>query len=532
MKNVLIRIFSTIAILIVYITVSFGQVVSEIEFEGIIDEMICDFTDLSLKEQRNQPHYQQFKNDVKLNCDYYSVRPFLRKLNPAPAQTLEIVNMLQDEYKSRYNSKATNQRLYDIIVSIFEEDAVNAFSKSHPSSYPSFKTDWEEELRQRFMLDTPQDNAIVDDSLSGAIDAEIGDTQNSGIDNDVDRPEDYMVDPNEDLDSSNGLGNSFLLFGFLLLLLAYVLYWLYTKNKGAITERLTRTKTKVVTPTPEPKIKTRTTTEPTLNTNKNKSKSRNWLDFNSKKETYEDKIVALQILIQTQKNTLQSVKDDISKMHTQISELTEKAGFEVIEEHIKQLSQKLDEVEQKQKELILAIDTQSENEESKEVDEESKEAIAVLNEKQALLNDSSKDASSNTSATSNEPQTTTEKDFSHVIPVVEIKKFNSPPDLFFMPVPNKDGSFDVENWTAKFEDTESVYRFEMINNYEAKFHFYNEKKTVRRAISGYDIYIKPVCKALNAFNTNATEIRTQVHGVVYRDGDTWKLKEKALVYYQ
>ena len=205
------------------------------------------------------------------------------------------------------------------------------------------------------------------------------------------------------------------------------------------------------------------------------------------------------------------VKDEIYKMHHQISDLTEKAGFEVIDEHIKQLSQKLDEVEQKQKDLILVLDDQ--------LAADTDEYITDIDEEKDLDEDSS-------------TEKVTESHFSNEIPVIQIKKLSSPPDLFFMPVPNKDGSFAAENWTAKFEDTESVYRFEMINNYEAKFQFYNEKKTVKRAISGYDIYVKPVCKALNAFNTNATEIKTQVQGVVYRDGDTWKLKEKALVYYQ
>ena len=524
MKDVLIRIFSTITILTLLIAGSFGQTVSEIEFEGIVDEMICDFTDLSLKEQRNQPHYKNFTDDIKLNCDYYSVRPFLRELKPAPAQTLEIVNMLHHEYKNRYNSKATNQRLYNIITGIFEEDAVNAFAKAHPKSYPGFKTDWEGELRGRFMLDVSQNDATIDDTLpETTIGDEYEELQNSSVDNDVDAPSDYNTDPNEELDSSNGLGNSFLLFGFLFILLAYALYWLYTRNKGAVTKPTT---TKVITPTPKPTTE-KTVVQPTS------SKSRSWLGFNSKKETYADKIATLQALIQTQKITLQGVKEDISKMHGQINELTEKAGFEVIEEHIKQLSQKLDEVEEKQKELILVLDSQPEIEETEETDiDDNNETTTNLNPDEELLKDATADLQSETSTIVSEPETTTENNFSHEIPVVEIKKFNSPPDLFFMPIPNKDGSFDVENWTAKFEDTESVYRFEMINNYEAKFQFYNEKKTVKRAISGYDIYIKPACKALNAFNTNATEIKTQVHGVVYRDGNTWKLKEKALVYYQ
>ena len=503
MKNVLKRLFSTITILALFVISSFGQILSEGEFEEIIDEMICDFTDLSLKEQRGQPHYQKFKDEVKINCSYYTVRPFLRELEPVPSQTLEIVNLLHDQYKERYNSKATNRQLHDIIVGIFEEDAIIAFAQRHPNSFPGLKTDWKGELRQRFMLDKPQDQVVIDDTLPVSdIETEYNNLPEElpdPIENKADSPDQYQTDPNEEVGSSKGLGNSFLLFGFLFLLIAYVLYLLYQRNKGAIDKKIVKTTPKPIPPKPQLKKEIKV------------KSSKNWFNSKPKEQTYAEKIASLQALIQTQKSTLVDVKDEIYKMHHQISDLTEKAGFEVIDEHIKQLSQKLDEVEQKQKDLILVLDDQ--------LAADTDEYITDIDEEKNLDEDSS-------------TEKVTESHFSNEIPVIQIKKLSSPPDLFFMPVPNKDGSFAAENWTAKFEDTESVYRFEMINNYEAKFQFYNEKKTVKRAISGYDIYVKPVCKALNAFNTNATEIKTQVQGVVYRDGDTWKLKEKALVYYQ
>ncbi len=527
MKNVLIRLFSTITILTLLVISSFGQTLSKVEFDEIIDEMICSFTDLSLKEQRGQPHYKKFENEIKVNCSYYTVRPFLRELTPVPSKTLEIVNLLHDHYKERYNLKATNQQLHNITTGVFEENTVIAFSQNHPNSFPSFKTDWQGELRQRFMLNVQQKDAIIEDTLPlSAVESEyndIVDEQSYSRENEVKSPTDFTTDPNEELYSSNGLGNSFLLFGFGFLLLAFALYFLYQRNKGAINKRLTRIKT------PKPKAPKPTQPKPQTKQKTKAKGTNNWFNSKPKKETYAERIATFQTLIQTQKSTLIDLKDEISKMHHQISDLTEKAGFEVIDEHIKQLSQKLDEVEQKQKELILVLDDQLETEETNADEYEDTNDIY---EEEEWQKDPFEDLQTKTATDILTVEEVTESNFSNEIPVIQVKKLNSPPDLFFMPIPNKDGSFDVENWTAKFEDTESVYRFEMINNYEAKFQFYNEKKTVKRAISGYDIYVKPVCKALNAFNTNATEIRTQVHGVVYRDGNTWKLKEKALVYYQ
>ena len=513
MKNALIRIFSTVTILVLFVVTTSGQIISKGEFERIVDRMICDFTDLSLKEQKGQPHYQQFKDNIQPNCTYYMIRPFLREVvKPAPAQTLEIVNILHD-YKERYNSEGSNQRLYNILTDVFEENAVVAFSKNHTRSFPDFKSGWEAELRDLLKEEEVPEEVIVTETVPevddvNALDKEFKDIQQNPIENNVDSPNDYNTDPAEERGSSRGISNSFLFLGFLLLLIAYALYLFYQRNKGAITQKFAskKPKTNVVTKT-------------------QKTTSKSWLSKKPKKETYADKIANLQALIQSQKSIMLNIKEDIGKMHLEINDLTEKAGFEIIDEHIKQLSQKLDEVEQKQKELILVLDSHSDE----EMDDFDDESIDDTNDYEELLKDATQDLQEDSSAIT---ETTDDDNFSHVIPVIQMKKLTSPPDLFFMPVPNKDGSFDAENWTAKFEDTESVYRFEMINNYEAKFQFHNEKKTVKRAISGYDIYIKPVCKALNAFNTNATEIRTQVQGVVYRDGDTWKLKEKALIYYQ
>lgn len=107
-------------------------------------------------------------------------------------------------------------------------------------------------------------------------------------------------------------------------------------------------------------------------------------------------------------------------------------------------------------------------------------------------------------------------------------------DTFFMPVPNRDGSFEDNHKSNKFEWTESVYKFEVINSERTKavFSIVNDNRMIKRAMSGYDVYIKPVCRGTNAFNMNATIILTEEKGKVTLNGSTWLLDEKAAISYQ
>lgn len=107
-------------------------------------------------------------------------------------------------------------------------------------------------------------------------------------------------------------------------------------------------------------------------------------------------------------------------------------------------------------------------------------------------------------------------------------------EIFYMPVPNKDGSFEDGHQSDKFEWTESVYKFEVVNKEGTKalFSIMNDQRMIKRAISGYDIYIKPVCRAANAFNMNVSRIVTEEKGQAVLNGDRWELDDKALISYQ
>ena len=107
-------------------------------------------------------------------------------------------------------------------------------------------------------------------------------------------------------------------------------------------------------------------------------------------------------------------------------------------------------------------------------------------------------------------------------------------ETFYMPVPNKDGSFEDGHQSNKFEWTESVYKFEIVNKEGTKavFSIMNDQRMIKRAISGYDIYIKPVCRAANAFSMNVSRIMTEEKGQAVLNGDRWELDKKALISYQ
>jgi cell division protein FtsB len=106
-------------------------------------------------------------------------------------------------------------------------------------------------------------------------------------------------------------------------------------------------------------------------------------------------------------------------------------------------------------------------------------------------------------------------------------------ETFYMPVPNRDGSFEDNHKSTKFEWTESVYKFEVINAERTKavFSMMNDERMIKRAISGYDIYIKPVCRASNAFSMNVSRIATEEKGQAVLNNGVWELEEKVLIRY-
>lgn len=488
MKN---KLFLSFSLLLFFATLQvsplFAQTISKIDFDGLVDEIICDFTDLSLKEQKGQPFYKDFKKTVESNCDYYTILPFLKGKKPTPSQTIEMVNILHIEYKPLYNANGTNVQMYNNLLRIFEEPEIQAFAKNHPSSYPGFKTDLEGKIKETLLIN---DNN-VDDQIIITDEADLDTMLPPPVqDNTAESPEDYVTEDGSRQPSANPLASKLLFYGFLLLLLAIIGYFSYVAWKKKQQEDTGIEKEKV-------------------------AKTNKVAVASSSISREEEQLIGLEVLIKDHQMTLANIKKEIEAMHIRLSKLFQKAANQPINEQLEALSTSLNQVEKKQKQLLSLLEQTADD----------------ANASFENGDDTEIETTDFTTLIQNNKETET-SDFSDDIPVIPTIKRMTPPDLFFLPIPNRDGSFDAENWTAKFEPTESVYRFQMISSTEAEFEFYNDKPTVRRAISGYDVYVKPVCKALNAFDKNATKIVTQVKGIVYKDGSVWKLKEKALVYYE
>ena len=107
-------------------------------------------------------------------------------------------------------------------------------------------------------------------------------------------------------------------------------------------------------------------------------------------------------------------------------------------------------------------------------------------------------------------------------------------NTFYMPISNRNGSFDNSYKSSRFDWTESVYKFEVINEEGTKalISVVDDPRMVKRALNGYDTYIRPVCKGANAFNINATSIKTERKGRVSLNDDTWELESRAVIRYR
>lgn len=104
-------------------------------------------------------------------------------------------------------------------------------------------------------------------------------------------------------------------------------------------------------------------------------------------------------------------------------------------------------------------------------------------------------------------------------------------DVFYMPAPYKDGSFESSHQHRDFEWTKSVYKFEIIDEEGTKaiFSMMQDPRMMKRAINSYTVYIEPVCEVAHAFNVAATQIQTETKGQVSLDNDIWRLDEKAMI---
>jgi hypothetical protein len=418
-----------------------AQDISQQDYEELVDEIICEFTTLSLKEQKGQIHFKAFQKEIvdKRLCNYYKIRPFLRDRTPIPTKTLEIVNILHNEYKASYDVNKNNNQHYLTLMSIFDEEKIKVFAENHPSSYPGFKTDLEGYIREVLNLDINVEPEIIPLEEESVVDeVPVEEARREVIQPNITPPEPYSTNPNS---------SKWLFWGLLLILLAIVAYFIY----GFLM--------------------------------KNKRQSATYAGANTSSS---GEVSTLQSKVNEQKTKLDGLMTEIEGLHGQLNKFAEMSP-----EDFK---------EYKEQQVPL------------EILEDAEEVVADLVEE--------------------EEEITVETTLSDEIPDLTNVKFRVRPEHFYMPISDEKGSFKSSTWSSDFDPLESAYSFEMIGATEAKFIFHDNANAVMRALNDQEKYLSPVCKPLNEYNEGVSKIITQVPGIVFKDGDLWKLKEKALIYFE
>jgi len=105
-------------------------------------------------------------------------------------------------------------------------------------------------------------------------------------------------------------------------------------------------------------------------------------------------------------------------------------------------------------------------------------------------------------------------------------------EVFYMAVPNEDGSFDNDGKTSK---EAALYEFiiDSQNPSVAKFSFTaKDIKIIQSVVDYSQSYINPVCEPQNALNQNAKQIVTIRPGIAEKRNDKWIITNKAQIKYE
>lgn len=94
-------------------------------------------------------------------------------------------------------------------------------------------------------------------------------------------------------------------------------------------------------------------------------------------------------------------------------------------------------------------------------------------------------------------------------------------EVFFLPSPNKDGSFNDSDKLLVFKESESLYVFTILQKNRAEFTLTENSSSIKMALNLPDTYIKPVCESSNTFFPGATNIRVTSSGIAFKEMDKW-----------
>lgn len=162
------RIFITVYIIVLSSSTLLAQNVGKAVYERAIDYVNCALAEFSITDQDGQPHILAYREQVKTNCDFYTLVEFLKTRKPQPLEKNLFLANAVDTYKNRYASTLSNQDLYEILsIELFREPEVVSFSSlpKRKTTYPPLKRNINDYLETVFKI-TPSVTRDINEEIS------------------------------------------------------------------------------------------------------------------------------------------------------------------------------------------------------------------------------------------------------------------------------------------------------------------------------------------------------------------------------
>jgi len=118
------------------------------------------------------------------------------------------------------------------------------------------------------------------------------------------------------------------------------------------------------------------------------------------------------------------------------------------------------------------------------------------------------------------------------IPTKTYKEPEPVQEIFYLPTPNADRTFDVTNASLVYKEGISIYKAIKTSRNRADFQIDDHETSLKLALQYAELRIEPCCSPQNAYNPMARRIDTIKPGTLELTGDKWTIVDKSQIKYE
>lgn len=461
-----------------------GQSVDKKTFEEAVDYINCKLAELSFKDQVRQPNlaeYQKvtaFCNLSEEDNDFYQkiLLAFLEskkdlQKNVALAKS---VNTLKTNYKANYDSDEMSRLVLDTLM---KKVFIANFIARHQSSYitvePQLKKTITESFARGDVEFVPTDEGVAERDVINFRDTSRNNYSNldgKGSNAEIEH-DDFEERPDENSPEYDSDGSKTFFEKYsrviLLLILGFALVYFWFSRYGGSFFKIKK-----------PEILGSTT-----------------------KGVDNAELAKIKTQLEGLKSTSSSLQEEMSLLRYRFEELENQLDVPTFEEEEEEDFDNQYDNHEITQEDILEIETPADKAITFNFEEEGIEEDIEAETETDIIANSTENAAANLS--------------------------------FFMTIPDANGHFDETQATENFKRPISVYQFKVISKdgNQAEFVIYQDIATMIRALDNFEEYLKPACRSNSILHKNATKINTVEKGLAIKEGNRWRVIQKAVISY-